>query len=463
MKKNSFSGSVFLWLCFIKKYFFYPISLAYKKFVVHLLLTVLGFVVILKQKSPFWWHTVIKPAQRVFRFFGIVFGVPFYRLFFWIRRSFFYVYLPTKQHLLYMFSNRFTSHVVMGSILFATLFFQVFQGTSVRAESFGQKSLLYQLVAEDTLDVVEEISAKQDQLVLSPYYENTYTLFADQGIDFHSLQDAYVSTTTGTSSVVEEESSSVSARSETIFYTIEQGDTLIAIARTYGLSLSTILWSNNLSATSTIRPGQEIKILPMDGVLYKVKNGDTLSRIVSIYKSDVFEILSVNKLADANSLKIGQELMLPGGEAPAPATERRSTSLARIFTPPSSNTNISSSASQDWVWPTDWTTITQYFGWNHTGLDIDGNYQTNNYAAHAGVVTYTGWKGGYGLAVEMDHGNGIKTRYGHFSSISVSQGDVLSAGDILGKTGTTGRSTGTHLHFEIIINGNFRNPLDYIR
>jgi len=153
---------------------------------------------------------------------------------------------------------------------------------------------------------------------------------------------------------------------------------------------------------------------------------------------------------------------LPGGAPPSPVTTTRSTtSIATLFTAP--QVSAPSAAVSGWVWPTDWHVITQYYGWKHTGVDIDGDYTTSSYAARGGVVVYAGWRNGYGLTVEVDHGDGYMTRYAHHSKIYVSVGDVVSTGQVLAQTGTTGRSTGTHLHFEVIRNGKFQNPLDYVR
>ena len=171
--------------------------------------------------------------------------------------------------------------------------------------------------------------------------------------------------------------------------------------------------------------------------------------------------MTQNNIVSADKLKIGQELLIPDGE-PYQAAHRITAPVADLFTAPSKASKPASSDGS-WVWPTDWHVITQYYGWKHTGVDIDGNYSTDNYAARSGVVIYSGWKGGYGLTVEIDHGNGYVTRYGHHSKIYVSVGDFVTAGQALGRTGTTGYSTGTHLHFEVIKNGKFQNPLDYVR
>jgi murein DD-endopeptidase MepM/ murein hydrolase activator NlpD len=114
--------------------------------------------------------------------------------------------------------------------------------------------------------------------------------------------------------------------------------------------------------------------------------------------------------------------------------------------------------------PTNGHSITQYYGWKHTGVDIDGDYTSPLYAAEDGVVEVAGWQtNGYGLMVLIDHQNGFKTRYGHSSKLFVQAGDYVKRGQVIAMMGTTGRSTGTHLHFEVYVNGARVNPLAYIK
>lgn len=121
------------------------------------------------------------------------------------------------------------------------------------------------------------------------------------------------------------------------------------------------------------------------------------------------------------------------------------------------------------LWPTDGHYIVRGLSWYHTGVDIDcdghnnGTSTQDNYAAADGVVQYAGWKGGYGITVEINHGNGLVTRYGHFYSLYVESGQSVTTGTPLGRCGSTGNSSGTHLHFEVVGNGRFKNPLEYIR
>jgi len=417
-------------------------------------------MIFLKQHGGEWARKLAAPFKVTGLFFIRWIGVPVYRLFFFVRRYTQKILLPAKSRVVYLISNRYTIHVLMGIIVMGVIWVNL-SARDVRAEDFGQRSLLYQLVSQDdsaTLEVVEAGSATVT-LGKNSSYAGVAVVDVRRHIDLDYLEE------TATPSVGDEQTSqpaSVPARTQIERYVVQEGDTLGRIAESFGLSLSTILWSNGLSYTSTIRPGQELSILPVDGLLYTVKSGDTLSRIARNYSVDVETIMSQNGLESANRLAIGDKLLLPGGEPPSPvSTSRSSASITTLFTAPS--VSAPSAAVGGWIWPTDWHVITQYYGWRHTGVDIDGDYTTSSYAAREGVVIYSGWRSGYGLSVEVDHGDGYVTRYAHHSKNYVAVGDVVSAGQVLAQTGTTGRSTGTHLHFEVIRNGKFQNPLDYVR
>ncbi|MBT5808312.1 M23 family metallopeptidase [Candidatus Uhrbacteria bacterium] len=396
------------------------------------------------------------PLMVVGLFFARHIGVPVYRVFFSIRRLIQRLVRPAKHRFIYIISNKYAGHVLIVLIVLSVGYVNL-QARDVRAETFGQESLLYQLVASDDADVVEVVEAGDLRVTLGTHssYLSDSVIDARTYIDLDDLE-GFTSPEVGQPEDVRPE---VPKRSETESYLVQEGDTIGQIAERFGLNISTILWSNSLTFTSTIRPGDTLDILAQDGVLYTVKSGDTLSRIANSYNVEVDTIIKENGLASANALSIGDQLLLIDGEPPTPvSTTRRSASVAKLFTAPSTT-----SSSGGWVWPTDWRVITQYYGWRHTGLDVDGDYSTFSYAARGGVVIYSGWRNGYGLTVELDHGDGFVTRYAHHSKNYVSYGEVVSTGQALAQTGTTGRSTGTHLHFEIIKNGRFQNPLDYVR
>ena len=417
-------------------------------------------MVFLKQHGAGWMKSLAAPFKATGLFFIRFVGVPSYRVIFFVRRYVQKVLLPAKHRIVFLVSNRYTMHVMMALIVVGVMWVNL-SARDVRAEDFGQKSLLYQLVSEDDSSILEVVEAGSPIVTLgsSSTYLTGTVVDARRQIDLDFLQE------TATSAVGEEaivEVVEVPVRTSIETYVVQEGDTLGRIAERYGLSLSTILWSNALSYTSTIRPGQELSVLPIDGVLYTVRSGDTLSRIARNYSVEVETIMSQNGLESANRLAIGDKLLLPGGEPPSPvSTSRSSASITTLFTAPS--VSAPSTAVDGWIWPTDWYVITQYYTWRHTGVDIDGDYTTFSYASRGGVVIYSGWRSGYGLTVEVDHGDGYVTRYAHHSKNYVAVGDVVSAGEVLAQTGTTGRSTGTHLHFEVIRNGRFQNPLDYVR
>jgi murein DD-endopeptidase MepM/ murein hydrolase activator NlpD len=250
-------------------------------------------------------------------------------------------------------------------------------------------------------------------------------------------------------------------------YVVQPGDSLGSIARQFGLMTSTIMSANGLSARSIIRPGQTLKIMPVDGVIYKTKSGDTLSKIAKTYSTDAEKIMAANGMADASSLAVGMELILPDGRAPAPpppAPSRIAGSLKDVFVPPPAAADVVGTGRL--LWPTAARRITQYFKYRHTGVDIAGPTGTSIYAADDGVVSFSGWNsGGYGNMIIVDHGNGVLTRYAHASRNMVAAGDTVKRGDVIALMGSTGRSTGPHLHFEVMLGNISRrvNPFDYIQ
>jgi len=246
-----------------------------------------------------------------------------------------------------------------------------------------------------------------------------------------------------------------------ITYVVQDGDTISEIAETFQISTNTLLWENEIGPRDFIKPGQELVILPVSGVTHTIKRGETLNAIAARYKAKAEDILEVNRLADASEIQIGQKLVVPDGIPPPPPrpVSAPSSGLANIrdiFKP-------AQPVSGSFNWPTSGKRITQYFrGWRHTGIDIGVALRSPVYAADDGVVITSGWNtGGYGYYVIIDHGNGIHTLYAHNTKNTVSKGDRVHKGDVIASSGSTGRSTGPHVHFEVRVNGNKVNPLDY--
>jgi murein DD-endopeptidase MepM/ murein hydrolase activator NlpD len=225
-------------------------------------------------------------------------------------------------------------------------------------------------------------------------------------------------------------------------YVVRSGDTLSGIAAMFDVSVNTILWANNLSSR-TIRPGQELVILPVSGVRYSVKKGDTLSSIAKSYKGDAEEIALFNDLHVGDALTAGTTIIIPGGEVAVPVPAR--------LTSPVRSTGALVDASGYYTSPAPGTRLTQgLHGYN--AIDLGAGIGTPVLAAAGGrviVARASGWNGGYGAYIVISHGNGTQTLYAHLSSLSVSSGDTVSQGDTIGGIGSTGRSTGPHLHFEV--------------
>jgi len=269
------------------------------------------------------------------------------------------------------------------------------------------------------------------------------------------------------SSVTSPSTNSNVARSEIIYYTIQNGDTISTIARRFGITVNTILWANNLTSFSLIQPGDRLTILPNSGVLYTVKKGDTLAKIAQKYSIDVAKILSCNNLG--RSLVAGQKIVVPGA--------KKIDEIVAVVSRPSTpnytgisvikdlikNPNVKVTSGNKMTWPTVGHTITQYFSWQHPAIDIANHIGTPVYAADAGVVEFAGWATGYGNSIVINHGGGKKTRYGHSSKLLVKVGDEVEKGQEIMLMGSTGWSTGPHVHFEVIINGVKYNPLNYVR
>jgi LysM repeat protein len=370
---------------------------------------------------------------------------------------------------MFLLTNRFAVHATIVMVVASTVVLNI-QTTQVRAETFGERSLLYELVAQEGIEIIEEMALDIEGIEVSSvsYREPAALSSFARGIDFLPVEDVSVSLIGGgglSAPTISDGAESVAPREGVEVYVAQSGDTLSSIASQFGISLNTLLWANDLSVRSILKPGAELAILPTSGVKHAVKSGDTLSSIAKKYSVEESEIVKYNKLASANDLVVGESLIVPDGTIAAPV--RTTPSVTSVFTPSipttTSSADPATSGSGVMVWPTDLHTITQYYGWRHTGLDVDCKFTNDNYAADDGIVQFAGWKSGYGYTVEINHGNGIMTRYGHHASMYVTAGEQVAKGQAIGRCGTTGRSTGTHLHFEVISGGRFKNPLDYIR
>lgn len=233
-------------------------------------------------------------------------------------------------------------------------------------------------------------------------------------------------------------------------YTVKDGDTVGGIAEEFGISANTIRWANNLGTKGTINIGQELVILPITGVQYTIKKGDTLSSIAKKFGGDVEEILVFNGIESSAKIAIGDTLIIPDGEASTPAPEKKPT-FPKV---PSQQqpSQSSSGGSGFYSHPVPGARMTQNYHGRWRGRDYGIPIGTPVYASADGVVLVakaSGWNGGYGGLVIIQHQNGSQTLYAHNSSVVVRVGEKVSKGDLVAKSGNSGRSTGPHLHFEI--------------
>lgn len=251
------------------------------------------------------------------------------------------------------------------------------------------------------------------------------------------------------------------ARDKAVEYSVQSGDTVGTIAEKFGVSEDTVLWENDLGSKDKIKPGQILKILPVTGVSHKVQKGDTVYSIAKKFDTSPQAVVDFPFNTFVNDetfeLAIGQNIVVPDGVMPQ---AKQVSPRIRQLTP-DAGTVV---ASGNFVWPAAGR-ITQRFVWYHKGIDIANNVAPNVVAADSGTVTVAGWPDGYGYGnrVIINHGNGYTTMYSHLSRIYVVPGQTVARGAAIGKMGSTGRSTGIHLHFEVIKNGIYLNPLSALQ
>lgn len=245
-------------------------------------------------------------------------------------------------------------------------------------------------------------------------------------------------------------------------YTVREGDTLSAISEMFGVSVNTIKWANDITG-STVKPGTELVILPVSGVRHVVKKGDTVAALAKKYHAEVSDILTYNGLSADAALKAGDEVIIPGGELGAttknPSTPVRSTGTARYaksadseaFEPLLVNVSKYPSYPGYYARPVANAIKTQVLhGYN--AVDLGAPSGTPILAAADGTVIISrtgGYNGGYGTYVVISHANGTQTLYAHMSKNYMKVGEKVVQGQTIGAMGSTGWSTGSHLHFEI--------------
>ena len=295
-------------------------------------------------------------------------------------------------------------------------------------------------------------------------------------------------------------------RAEQITYKVKKKDTIPAIAKRYGIKQDTILRNNKDALNNKMKVGDTITFPSIDGLYYKLEKNDTLAKIAKKYGISVVDIVDYNNI-NPKRLKAGSTIFLKGvtlqkykdvegrliaaqqakedkkknknkekeKEKEKPEKPPKETKGSPPPPPPEDNDDGGRSAAYSgagFAYPVRYAGVSSPFGNRyhpvlkryilHTGVDLVAKYVPLR-AAKAGVVTFAGNMSGYGKIIIIRHDNGYETRYAHLSVISTNVGEHVNQGDLIGKTGNSGRTTGAHLHFEIRQNGTPKNPMKYLR
>lgn len=253
-------------------------------------------------------------------------------------------------------------------------------------------------------------------------------------------------------------------------YVVVQGDSLWSIANAQNIELDTLVGSNTFKSSATLRPGAVLRIPNQDGIFYTMRKGDRIELVCKRYQVDLDLVRKVNPTIDVVSLKPGNEVFLPGARPEAVAEVRVENKKVKLV--PVRDKGRPQKGGRSYRWPV-MGRINSPFGWRrhpvtrrrdfHTGIDIKASRGMVIRSARDGRVAYSGWMGGYGKVVVVEHAGGQSTLYAHCSSVMVPQGTKISQGQNIARVGTTGRSTGPHLHFEVRRGNSPVNPLQYLK
>lgn len=240
----------------------------------------------------------------------------------------------------------------------------------------------------------------------------------------------------------------IDGRTKVETYTVQEGDTLWSIASQFGLDIDTLRWSNPELERNpdVLAVGTELRILPVPGAYHQVQPGDTIDSIAVKYGIAPNDITGYppNGLFPPYDLEAGTGLIIPFGKKDIKLPKPSLAPGARL------------------AWPVVGT-ITTNFMPSHQALDIGAPYGSMVYAAAAGTITYSDWAyDGYGYTVIIDHGDGSQTWYNHLKGALLNTGATVERGTPIGEVGSTGHSTGPHVHFEMRVNGERVNPMDYL-
>jgi murein DD-endopeptidase MepM/ murein hydrolase activator NlpD len=318
--------------------------------------------------------------------------------------------------------------------------------------------------ASGFFDGITNLFQSSKSIVVKPNSQNIALLQSTESPSGSVVSDPGVSIVNGNSLLAEGaivSTSTIPASSDQIsVYVVHQGDTLPAIAKMFGVSVNTIVWANDIKG-GKVTPGDQLVILPISGVEYTVKSGDTLKSVAKKFKGDIDEIAQFNNISSDSKLSVGDVIIIPDGEMSGGSSYSGGSKGGSSGSGGNSSPYYSPrTGSRGPSFPV----ILGYYErpiiggiktqgvHGHNGVDLSSYYGAPVLASADGQVIVArsgGWNGGYGSYVVIKHGNGTQTLYGHLSQVNVNVGQVVNQGDEIGKMGSSGDSTGTHLHFEI--------------
>jgi LysM repeat protein len=243
-------------------------------------------------------------------------------------------------------------------------------------------------------------------------------------------------------------------------YVVRKGDSISQIADMFNVTVQTILAANDMKKGDKLTEGDVLFILPVSGIEHTITKGQTLQSIAKLYKVDVSDITQFNGISEDAPLAVGDKIMIPGGEMMDEGGDK-----------PASNLGSSIAKDINYYITHPIQNLIGYFidpvptghktqglhGPGNRGIDIGAPKGTSIYASAPGkvLIAKTGWNGGYGTMIIIQHPNGTKTLYGHMSKLGTHSGDQVAQGEVIGYVGSTGHSTGPHVHFEVF---NAKNP-----
>jgi len=311
--------------------------------------------------------------------------------------------------------------------------------------SQGQKSILTRAIRDYIEETSVFASIENINSKINTYDENdvflggtTAQIFIEEGQDTPKaiLGGAFLAYQSALSIIDK------GKRTQVIIYTVQPGDTLSKIANDFGISVNSLIWANQLKDSDYLSLGQELKIPPVSGIIHTVKKGDTVEEIAKKYSAKVDDIIDFNALPKDGTLQLGQEIVVPGGKIKIAGRYVRYSSRVRFaHLPDLKNFFILPTRGYNWG---------RIHGRN--AVDIANICGTPIYAAASGRVIAAksyGWNAGAGKYVKISHNPKIETLYAHMSRILVIPGQYVQRGQLIGLMGSTGLSTGCHLHFEV--------------